>query len=113
MIIILSFTSIPVYRACRIFFNSKNTQEDGACLVSGFANEDRVSKDFKLHAQGGSAVTETSCLGTHSYSTNMEWVPLLCQALGSRLRIQRQCSNEFTESWGEIYPKNHDSNIMK
>lgn len=46
-------------------------------VVPGFANEDKVAKDIKLHAQGCPALTETSCLDIHSYSANMFWVPTL------------------------------------
>lgn len=51
-------------------------QEDRSCHPA-VANEDKVSKNINLPAQGYWALTEASCLDIHSYSANMYWVPTL------------------------------------
>lgn len=73
-------------------------------IVPSFANEDEVSKDIKLQAQGYCALTKTSCLGIHSYSANTFWLPtLLPSALIDAENTKN--ANEYRERRGKLIHK--------
>lgn len=80
-------------------------QEDSSGFVPDFANKDKVSKDFKLHAQSGSAVTETSCLGVfiHIQQTRSGFLSSARRLAGGREHKDNAQMNSKKD--GERHPK--------